>query len=46
MGESEMMALFGWRDANMARHYTASVREKLALKAHEAASPLTRLSAR
>ena len=43
MGESDMMALYGWEDAAMARHYTRQVRAELALKAHKSASPLKAL---
>jgi integrase/recombinase XerD len=43
MSESEMMTLFGWSDAEMARHYSRQALEKTALEAHGRASPLTKL---
>jgi hypothetical protein len=43
MSESEMMTLFGWSDAEMARHYARQALEKAALDAHGRASPLTKL---
>jgi integrase len=43
MSESEMMTLFGWSDADMARHYARQALEKAALAAHERSSPLTTL---
>jgi site-specific recombinase XerD len=43
MTESEMMQLYGWQDAEMARHYARQALEKAALDAHERASPLTKL---
>ncbi|MCC6387949.1 MAG: site-specific integrase [Dehalococcoidia bacterium] len=43
ISEADMMALYGWRDADMARRYTAQARERLALEAHERASPLANL---
>jgi len=43
MSESEMMQLFGWSDAGMARHYARQALEAAALEAHGRASPLTRL---
>ena len=43
ISEADMMALYGWRDAEMARHYTAQARERLALEAHANASPLANL---
>lgn len=43
ISESEAMALYGWRDPDMWRHYTAQAREKAALDAHRRSSPLERL---
>lgn len=43
VGESDMMAVYGWQDASMVRHYTRSVRQKTALAAHQQASPLEEL---
>jgi site-specific recombinase XerD len=43
MSESEMMTLFGWTDADMARHYARQALEKAALEAHGRSSPLTKL---
>lgn len=43
MSESEMMTLFGWKNADMARHYAAQALEAAALRAHERASPMERL---
>jgi len=43
MSESDMMALYGWKDAGMARHYTSQARARLALDAHAKASPLANL---
>src|SRR5207248_1901473 len=37
MSESEAMALYGWSDPEMWRHYTAQAREKAALAAYERA---------
>jgi len=45
MSESEMMTLFGWSDAEMARHYARQALEKAALEAHGRASPLAKLMA-
>jgi len=43
LSESEMMALFGWKDSNMARYYAHEAMRKAALVAHEKASPMERL---
>lgn len=43
MTESEMMSLYGWTDSKMVRHYAGQVMGKAALKAHEKASPLSRM---
>jgi len=43
LSESQMMALYGWKDASMARHYTRQVQQQLAIDAHRTASPLSRL---
>lgn len=43
MSDSELMDYYGWHDAAMPRHYTAQVRASLANKAHDRASPLSRL---
>jgi site-specific recombinase XerD len=43
LSESEMMTLYGWQDADMARHYSRQALEKTALEAHGRASPLTKL---
>jgi site-specific recombinase XerD len=43
MSESEAMALYGWTDPEMWRHYTRQAREQAALAAHGRASPLQRL---
>jgi integrase len=43
LSESDAMALYGWSDPDMWRHYTAQAREKAALAAHAKASPLDRL---
>jgi integrase/recombinase XerD len=43
MSESAMMALYGWSDPEMARHYARQALEKAALEAHDRASPLERL---
>jgi integrase len=42
MSESDMMTLFGWSNADMARHYARKALEANALKAHDRASPLSR----
>ena len=44
MSESDAMELYGWKEPDMWRHYTAQARKSAALKAHEAASPMARLS--
>lgn len=41
--ESEMMALFGWSDPEMARHYARAAIEKAAIEAHRRASNMERL---
>lgn len=43
MSESEAMHLYGWSDSEQWRRYTSQARQKAALRAHEAASPLERL---
>lgn len=43
MSESQMMDAYGWRDPEMARHYTRTVRQKLAAEAQRQSSPLERL---
>jgi integrase/recombinase XerD len=43
MGESDAMALYGWSDPDMYRHYSAQARAKAALDAHARSSPLERL---
>lgn len=43
LSESEMMALYGWQDADMARHYTRHVQQENAIEAHRKASPLENL---
>jgi site-specific recombinase XerD len=43
MSESAMMALYGWTDPAMARHYAQQALEAAALAAHDKASPLQRL---
>lgn len=43
MDEAQLMRLYGWKDREMARHYTEQVQDKLALDAHRRASPLERL---
>jgi len=43
MTESEMMTLYGWTDAEMARHYARQALEQAALDAHGRASPLAKL---
>lgn len=43
MSEADAMALYGWSDPDMWRHYTAQAREKASLEAHRRASPLERL---
>lgn len=43
MSETDLMTLFGWRDPDMARHYSRQVQEENALAAHEQASPMRRL---
>lgn len=43
MSESAMMALYGWKSPEMARHYAAQALEAAALAAHDKASPLMRL---
>ncbi len=44
MSESDAMALYGWTDPEMFRHYTGQARAKAALDAHARSSPLERLS--
>lgn len=46
LSESEAMQLYGWKSAAMWRRYTEQVRTAAAMKAHEQASPLTRLLAK
>lgn len=43
MSESELMSQFGWRDADMARHYRRQVEQEMAIEAHRKASPLANL---
>lgn len=43
LSESDAMELYGWKKSEMWRHYTEQARREAALKAHETASPLTRL---
>lgn len=44
LSETHMMQLYGWRDADMARHYTRQVAAENAIAAHRLASPLEALS--
>jgi site-specific recombinase XerD len=44
LSESDMMQLYGWSSSEMARHYARKALEANALKAHDRASPLSRLS--
>lgn len=46
MSESDMMVLFGWKEADMARHYTRQVAQQKAIEAHRKASPLDNLERR
>lgn len=46
LSETEAMTLYGWKNPDMWRHYTRQVQQEAALKAHESASPLTRLLAK
>lgn len=46
LGETEMMDIFGWKNADMARHYTATARQAVALAAHERSSPMAALQRR
>jgi site-specific recombinase XerD len=43
LSESDMMQLYGWSSAEMARHYARQALQANALKAHDRASPLSRL---
>lgn len=43
MSTADMMALYGWRTEEMARHYTRSVQQQNAIDAHRKASPLGNL---
>jgi integrase/recombinase XerC len=46
LSETEMMDIFGWKDADMARHYTASARVAVALAAQERSWPMAALGRR
>ena len=46
MSESDAMALYGWRDPDMWRHYSSQARAQAALNAHAKFSPLTKLGLR
>jgi integrase len=46
VSESGLMATFGWRTADMARHYTEQGRVRAALDEHRKASPMARLMER
>lgn len=46
MSESDAMALYGWSDPDMWRHYSAQARAQAALDAHAKASPLEGLARR
>lgn len=41
--ESQMMALYGWTNANMARHYAGKAIAKAAIETHKRISPLDNL---
>lgn len=43
LSESEAMQLYGWKSPAMWKRYTEQARHDAAMKAHEQASPLTRL---
>lgn len=46
MSESDAMALYGWKDPDMWRHYSSQARSQAALVAHAKASPLDKLGRR
>lgn len=46
MSESDAMTLFGWKEPEMWRHYTAQARSKAALAAHERSGPMGKLRGR
>ncbi len=43
MSESDAMQLYGWREPEMWRHYSAQARRAAALKSHAANSPMAKL---
>jgi site-specific recombinase XerD len=43
MDEAKLMQIMGWKDAKMARHYTAQVQQKIAIDSYRALSPMENL---
>lgn len=44
MSESDALELYGWREPEMWRHYTAQARRAAALKSHESSSPMGKIA--